>query len=310
MLYDLKIDWSPATTADDLHQTLVLAAELGYGTVALNHTLEPPFPAKPVAPFPPLPLAAKASPTAARMPALLRRATLPLADPNTSSYRLPSLAAAYDLLAIRPLTEKAFQNACLTLDVPLISLDMTAHFPFHFRPKPCMAAVGRGVRFEICYGQLLAADSRGRSNFIANLTGLVRATRGRGFVISSEAKSALSLRGPADIVNMLNLWGLARDKGLEGVRSVPRSIVVNERLKRTGFRGVVDVLQPATAPADAQSAPAAALQAAPSPDGKAPGQKRKLDGVSAEQAASSQPISKRQAKKQKLAALSSTGAAK
>ncbi|PHH86822.1 hypothetical protein CDD83_9704 [Cordyceps sp. RAO-2017] len=81
MLYDLHLAWTPAWTAEQLAQTLALAAQLGYGTVALNHTLELPLPGRPTAPFP-----------AAVPPHVLRRATLLLADPAASNYRLAALA--------------------------------------------------------------------------------------------------------------------------------------------------------------------------------------------------------------------------
>ncbi|RCI11954.1 hypothetical protein L249_4590 [Ophiocordyceps polyrhachis-furcata BCC 54312] len=287
MLYDLNLPWSPATPSDRLSQTLSLASSLGYAVVALNHSLELPLPAKPAPPPFPL-LSVPGSDAASESPRVLRRATLKLADPAAFNFRLPALAAVYDVLAIRPLTEKAFQNACLSLEVPLISLDLTTHFPFHFRPKPCMAAVSRGVRFELCYAQLLAADSRGRANFIANVAGLVRATRGRGFVISSEANFALALRAPADVVNLMSVWGLASEKGLDGLRCVPRSIVVNEAIKRRGYRGVVDVVQVASRK----------VETADSPDGDSAAtttsQKRKVTDVPS--------MSKRKAKKLKMAA--------
>ncbi|KAG5929943.1 hypothetical protein E4U53_002337 [Claviceps sorghi] len=106
------------------------------------------------------------------------------------------------------------------------------------------------------YATLLAADGRGRANFISNATSLFRATRGRGILLSSEAKNALALRGPADVVNLLSVWGLARERGMDGLRSVPRSVVVNEGIKRNGFRGVVNVVQVATR--DGSDAPASA----------------------------------------------------
>ncbi|KAL6863136.1 RNA-binding RNA processing protein rpp1 [Amphichorda felina] len=243
MLYDLNIAWSPTTTKEQLLQTLAFASSLGYGTVALNHTFtQPPMGKDPTAPFPDL-----SAETAAnkKLPHILHRATLPLADPAASNYRLPSLIRAFDILAVRPLTDKAFQNACLTLDVPLISLDLTQQFTFHFRPKPCMAAVSRGVRFEICYAQALAADARGRAAFIGNAASLVRATRGRGIIISSDARAALSLRAPADVVNLLSVCGLGNEKGMEGLGAGPRSVVVNEGMKRNGFRGVIDIVQTA-----------------------------------------------------------------
>ncbi|KAJ4186113.1 Hypothetical protein NCS54_00033000 [Fusarium falciforme] len=292
MLYDLNIAWSPSTTPDQLLQTLILSSSLGYSTVALSHELTLPFPANPVAPFPKLPS------SSAKLPNILHRATLPLTDPAASNYRLGSLVAAYDILAIRPLTDKAFQNACLTLDVPIISMDFTQHFQFHFRPKPCMAAVTRGVRFEVCYSQALAADARGRANFISNVTSLVRATRGRGIMISSEAKDALSLRAPADVVNLLNVWGLNSEKGMQGLGAIPRSIVVNEGIKRSGFRGVIDVVEVAKRDEDQGNADEdgkKASDATGKKKNKGQNQKRKSDGEDA------QPMSKRQAKKMKLA---------
>lgn len=304
MLYDLNIAWSPSTAQDKLLQTLTAAASLGYSTVALNHTLEMPVQSTPNSPFPKLP---PASPT--KLPNVLHRATFPLADPSAPNYRLPALVAVYDMLAVRPTTSEAFQNACLTLDVPIISLDLTQHFPFHFRPKPCMAAVARGVRFEVCYAQLLNADARGRTNFISNATGLFRATRGRGIVLSSEAKSALGLRGPADVVNLLGVWGLPNDKGMEGLRSLPRSIVVNEGVKRNGFRGIVDVVQTADDPgkgAEDESGQDTGTDGGVSTPGgnKQKNQKRKPGQEDGQQ------VSKRQAKKMRLANRAAAGSGK
>ncbi|CAG9950858.1 unnamed protein product [Clonostachys rosea f. rosea IK726] len=219
MLYDLNVPWSPSTTDSQLLQTLTLSASLGYGAVALNTTLTQAPSGQQGVPFP------KLSPdSSTKLPRILHRATLVLDDPAASNFSLPALVRMYDILAVRPLSDKAFQNACLTFDTPIISMDLTQNLGFYFRPKPCMAAVSRGVRFEICYSQALAADARGRAQFIANATGLIH------------------------VVNLLDVWGLGREKGMEGLGSVPRSVVVNEGVKRTGFRGVVDVVQALDAP--------------------------------------------------------------
>ena len=296
MLYDLNIHWSPSTTHDQLLQTLTLASSLGYGTVALSHSLTLPLPSQYKKPLPDLP-STNGSTT---LPHVLHRATLPLSDPSASNYRIPSLAPLYDILAVRPLTKDAFHNACLNLDVPIISLDFTQHFPFHFRPKPCMAAVNRGVRFEICYGQVLdpSIDARARANFISNVTSLVRATCGRGIILSSEAKSALLLRAPADVVNLMNVWGLSNDKGLESLRSIPRGVVVNEGIKRTGFRGVIDMVKlPDNGTSDGSTAGKETNNAGQK-GATGNNQKRK---PGPDEASSGQAVSKRQAKKMKLA---------
>ncbi|KAH9894617.1 RNase P subunit p30 [Xylariomycetidae sp. FL2044] len=267
MLYDLNIPWSPRTTAQDLDRTLRFSASLGYDVVALNHVLEPPIGQvanplpKPASHAPSTSSSAPSSSlsfsrtkSAAEMikennnnsplPTVLHRATVCISDP-AQDHKLGRLASTYQILAVRPLTERAFQAACVTIpDHSLISLDLTTHFPFHFRPKPCMAAVHRGVRFEVCYAQALAADPRGRAQFIGNLMQLVRATRGRGIVVSSEAAggAASQLRAPADVVNLLGVWGLVADKARDGMGTLARGVVVNEGIKRSGFRGVVEIL--------------------------------------------------------------------
>ncbi|KAI1334307.1 RNase P subunit p30-domain-containing protein [Xylariaceae sp. FL0016] len=268
MLYDLNIAWSPSTSASDLERTLKFSLSLGYNVVALNHFVHFPLPTQITNPLPRYPQSAS-SPSKANysvqqpaqnvtsnsdpaLPTVLHRATIVMADP-AAQHRLPQLASSYDILAIRPANEKAWQAACLNAsEASIISLDMTQQFHFHFRPKPCMAAVNRGVRFEVCYGQVLSgggtvggADARARAAFIGNVTELIRATRGRGIVISSEARNVLALRAPADVVNLLYVWGLSGDRAKAGLGVLPRGVVVNEGIKRSGFRGVIDILHPA-----------------------------------------------------------------
>ena len=72
--------------------------------------------------------------------------------------------------------------------------------------------------------------------------GIMRATRGRGLVVSSEAGNVLGVRAPADVVNLLAVWGLGRERGMESLGVNPRGVVVNEGMRRSAFRGVVDVI--------------------------------------------------------------------
>ncbi|KXH67861.1 RNase P subunit p30 [Colletotrichum salicis] len=326
MLYDLNIPWSPTTSPADLARTISFASSLGYTVLALNHTITPPIPSQITNP---LPNTTITSSQQKQQPTILHRATVTLSDPS-QNYRLPTLALAYDILAVRPTTEKAFQAACLSMSEPsLISLDLTQHFPFHFRPKPLMAAVARGVKFEVCYSQILTSssssagsssggsigpppDARARATFISNFASLVRATKGRGIVVSSEARGALGLRAPNDVVNLLAVWGLGSERGTEALGVNPRGVVVNEGIKRSGFRGVVNVLEVGGRENDAKKNQQQAQQGKKDgKQGKKQGggggavgdkgnaQKRKTPDESGDGA---QPtISKRQAKKLRLA---------
>lgn len=48
----------------------------------------------------------------------------------------------------------------------------------------------------------LYVDSASRRQLISNAQSLVRVTRGKNIIITSEAQRAMELRGPYDIVNL------------------------------------------------------------------------------------------------------------
>lgn len=61
-------------------------------------------------------------------------------------------------------------QACTSLQVDIITLDLGRRLPFWLRPGPLQAAVKRGVHFEVCYAAALR-DEGSRRNFFANATG-------------------------------------------------------------------------------------------------------------------------------------------
>ncbi|KAF2403983.1 PHP domain-like protein [Trichodelitschia bisporula] len=258
MYYDLNVPWT--ADAAEVQRKLSFLAELGYSVVALNHSLSGKLPADITCPIPsPLPI----SPPATLR--ILRRLTLTLTDPS-QNHRLKALSdptSNYDLLALRPTDEKTLAQACQSQDCDLISLDLTRRYPFHFKHKTFISALDRGVRIELTYGPALTApDPAARRNLIMNASAIIRVTRGRGLVFSSEAATALAARGPADVINLAVVWGLTRERGAEAVGSEARAVVVAAAFKRTSYRGVVDVVYGGEKPAkDEPKAP-------PPPKGK------------------------------------------
>ncbi|KAL1967145.1 hypothetical protein VTN77DRAFT_3436 [Rasamsonia byssochlamydoides] len=232
MFYDLNVPYSPDDP--EISNTLNFLAELGYTTVALSQTVTGKLPAN-IAP-PPLPANAPKSLT------LLTRINLTLSDPSQNQ-RLANLAQLYSLVALRPTNEKSLLNACNNLDCDLISLDLSVRLPYHFKLKTLAAAIARGIRFEICYSPgVTGSGLEARRNLIGNAMALIRATRGRGIIISSEAKRALAVRAPMDVVNLACVWGLSQERGKEAVCEEARKVVALASLKRTSWRGVVDVI--------------------------------------------------------------------
>ncbi|CZT51922.1 related to ribonuclease P protein subunit p30 [Rhynchosporium secalis] len=282
MLYDLNVPWSSNQNSQELQRTISFLSELGYDTLALNYVHSGPLPSQISNAIPstqPFTLPPKTT--------LLRRCTLTLIDP-AQNYRLPVLASTYDILALRPTNEKAYLAACISLsEHSLISLDLTQRFPFHWKPKPLMTAINRGIRIEICYGQATGEESNARRNFISNTLAIVRATKGRGLVISSEAKSVLGVRAPADVLNLLGVWGLARERGLQSMGVNPRGVVINEGVKRSSFRGVIDIID---------GGESEIVKSTPKEDGAGKKGKRKQEETNA----GPPTISKRAAKRAKL----------
>ncbi|KAI7471711.1 ribonuclease P protein subunit p30 [Hortaea werneckii] len=293
MFYDLNIPWSP----DDKHlpRTLTFLEELGYNAIALNHTIAGKLPAQINCAIPD-PLPYKDLPKKLE---IRRRITLTLTE-SYQNARLAELARAYDILAVRPVDERSFQLACGSLDCDIISLDLTQRLPFFFKFKTLSEAVRSGKRLEICYSQGVMGDSSARRNLISNVTQLIRASRGRGLLISSEAKAAVGCRGPWDAINLANVWGLGQERGFEAMSKEPRSIVVTAQLKRTSYRGVIDVVYGGEKPAPAEKQNEQKNGSAKGQAKAGNAQKRKAEGMSSENhtgEGAEKPVSKREAKR-------------
>lgn len=155
----------------------------------------------------------------------------------------------------------------------------------------------------------MTASASAKRNFIAGATQLIRVTRGRGLIFSSEARSALSIRAPIDVMNLAAVWGLGMEKGKDALTKEPRRIVEFARLKRQSYKGVVDVVYGGEKPAIIEEGKTASAGIEGKAD-KTNAQKRKMEepleilskkgDVVIE---GEKPISKRQMKRDKKARL-------
>jgi ribonuclease P/MRP protein subunit RPP1 len=96
------------------------------------------------------------------------------------------------------------------------------------------------------------------------------------------------------------VWGLGRERGFEGVGREGRSVVVQGRLKRTGYRGVVDVVEGGEKPereevVDGKKGEKKGEKKNEKPQQQQQGQKRKAEAEAV--AHGEQPLSNRQRKK-------------
>ena len=101
-----------------------------------------------------------------------------------------------------------------------------------------------GTRVELCYAAGTAgAGGAAGAALVANAAQLIRASRGRGVVLSSGAARAAGLRGPWDAANLATVWGLKAERGVEAVGTEARFVVAAARVRREGWRGVVGVVE-------------------------------------------------------------------
>ncbi|MEW5315599.1 MAG: hypothetical protein WDW38_007016 [Sanguina aurantia] len=127
----------------------------------------------------------------------LTRLNFTAADPVQAQLLVASnsVASSYDIIAIQPKTERVLQQACNSLDVDIISLELSQRLPFKLRLQTVAAALARGLYFEICYSSALR-DPVARRHLFSNAQALVRATRGQSILLSSGARNAFELRAP------------------------------------------------------------------------------------------------------------------
>eukprot|EP00050_Salpingoeca_kvevrii_P014103 m.32657 g.32657 ORF g.32657 m.32657 type:complete len:282 (-) comp5559_c0_seq1:122-967(-) len=179
-------------------------------------------------------------------------------SPSTETFR------NFDIVAVRPVTEKLFVKACADLDIDVISLDMSIRLPFYIKAGPIRQALDRGVFFEMTYGASIA-DSIARRNLITNSQSLVRIIKGRNLIISSEAESAFGLRGPYDVAVLGQLFGLNQAEAKACVAAGPRAVVLHGQMRKGVHKSVLSVARTDhLAPGDRWKAPsAAAALAAP-----------------------------------------------
>ncbi|KAF1912476.1 RNase P subunit p30-domain-containing protein [Ampelomyces quisqualis] len=233
---------------------------------------------------------------------ILKRCNIFLTD-AASNFRIPQLQQLYDLVAARPTDERTLQQACQSLDIDIISLDLTRRYEKHFKFPMLGAAIARGIKIELCYSPgILSNDPMAKRNLITNATQLIRVTRGRGLIFSSEAKSVLGIRAPSDIINLASVWGLGTERGKDGLTKEPRSVVEFARLKRQSFKGIIDIVQGGEKPVAAPTAEGkdrGKVAKNKNANGKRPGdilEERPIRHVEQDP-----PLSKRQQKKNKKA---------
>ncbi|CAN6871183.1 unnamed protein product [Brassica oleracea var. botrytis] len=241
------------------------AMELGYVGIAHNHSIEGAMSEKDSCTIPLLTLGSlvKAAPRLASSVAFHRdllnapRST-PFRQYTRVTVKLESKAQclglnsgnpvlkSYDIVAVRPMNQYAFDQACAKAEVDVISIDFS-NLQFRLMHPLVKAAVKRGVYFEIKYSHLLS-DAEKRRQVISNAKLLVDWTKGKNLIISSGAPSenkgppsVTELRGPNDVINLMSLLGLSSERARAAISVNCRNMIAKILKKKRFHKEAVKV---------------------------------------------------------------------
>lgn len=147
---------------------------------------------------------------------ILRRCNIFLSD-SASNFRIPQLQQQYDLVAARPTDERTLQQACHSLDVDIISLDLTRRFEKHFKFPMLGAAVRAASRSSCATAKVYFRATHKRSATSS-------AMRHSSFELHEVAASSSVLKRKVSWVSahraMLSTWPRFGDWALKGARTV------------------------------------------------------------------------------------------
>ncbi len=223
---------------------------LGYGAVALNKVVHGRLPRTPCA-FGRVPY--KMDDGSEGTLRQYTRLTVVLEDPQ-QNYGINSsneIVRSYDIIAVQPENEKMFAIACTSLDVDIISLDLSVRIPFPIKAGYMRQAIERGLSFEFAYGPLVG-DGTFRRNAIGNARMLLRLGLGKprrrggalsgGLFITGGASAPWQLRAPADVVNLAALLGVPPNIGRACIEGGAKHVFMRAATRKHTFRSAVMIV--------------------------------------------------------------------
>ena len=99
-------------------------------------------------------------------------------------------------------------------------------------------AIERGIHFEIVYSPAIR-DNTQRRYIISNAMELVHVSKGKNIIISSEAGHQMDLRGPYDVANLGNLFGMKEEQCKAAVSGNVRAVLYHAEARRSTEKSTI-----------------------------------------------------------------------
>lgn len=165
---------------------------------------------------------------------ILQRVTIEFSDSSVAHKLNQSLnLKKYDIIAVIPKTLHAFQYACGSMDIDLITFEPESKFPFKITRKLYLQAVERGIFFEIMYAPALRG-STARKNIICAAQIYYTMGKSRNIIFSSGAEKSMQLRDVHDVINFGFILGINSNDCFDCVRNNTRKLILKGLGRRCG----------------------------------------------------------------------------
>lgn len=217
---------------------------LGYNTIAINTLVEEPNDepkkkkkkgeVKEKKDFIPLPIEIPKEISDSTKLNILQRVTIEFSDSSIAhKINHSDNLKKYDIVAVIPKTLQAFQYACGTMDIDLITFEPESRIPFKVSRKLYRQAVERGIFFEIMYSPAIK-DSTCRKNIISTAHNYHAVGKSKNIVVTSAAENNTQVRDVHDIINLGFILGLNSTESLEVIRNNTRRLIIKAEGRRCG----------------------------------------------------------------------------
>ena len=171
----------------------------------------------------------------------LTRITIKLTKTPTPKL-FTTIGNTFDIISVLPQSEKSFVDSCCSLQIDLITFDMTTSFPFKLHVPTLRTAINRGVFFEINLSCLFGEyNEKQKQNFVLNATDLISFTKGKNIILSSGAMKSNEFKGPNDLIAMGLMLGLSTSQAYNAVHVNPMKCITRSR-RRFPVNSMISVL--------------------------------------------------------------------
>lgn len=164
---------------------------------------------------------------------LFNRLTIVYSDPSVCHTMSKSQELKnFNIIAALPTNDTALQHACQNFIGEIITYNSKT-IKFRLNRKFYYLALRRNMFFELKYSPAIL-DSNTRRFTISRSLQYHLSGRGRGVIISSEAKDRFHVRSPYDVSNLGLIFNLSEDQARSSVNLMCRKVLITAESRRLG----------------------------------------------------------------------------